>query len=185
MIPEVSIQASSLVQLLLVPLQLRQKAGVWLNHVTSRLHLLWTKGTAGGELHGVLCSPVIPKSASAVWKAISHLNGVRQRQLPVLHQVGDADAGGATTTILAVDHRAAPAGCLQVDGVGAAVEMAVEVLVGVVVHRNLQPLDGGGGKRLLLGYVDAERHCLLLDELVAAGRSSVADEQALGHLTEL
>lgn len=120
-----------------------------------------------------------------MWKEISHLNGVCQCQLPVLHQVCDADAGGAAAAVLAVDHCAAPAGRLLVDGVRAAVEVAVEVLVGVVVHRNLQPFDGGGGKRLLLRNVDAERHRLLLDELVAAGRAGVADEQSLGDLTEL
>lgn len=114
-----------------------------------------------------------------------HLNSIIQHQLLVLHQVGYADAGRTAAAIFAVHHSAPPAGRLLVDGVGAAVEVAVEVLIGVVVHRNVQPLDGGGGKRLLFGHVDAERHRLLLDELVAAGRAGVADEQTLGYLTEL
>lgn len=114
-----------------------------------------------------------------------HLNGVRQPQLLMLHEVGYADAGRTAAAVLAVHNCAPPAGRLLVDGVGAAVEVAVEVLIGVVVHRNVQPLDGGGGKRLLFGHVDAERHRLLLDELVAAGRAGVANEQTLGYLTEL
>lgn len=114
-----------------------------------------------------------------------HLNGIRQHQLLVLHQVGYADAGRTAAAVLAVHHSAPPAGRLLVDGVGAAVEVAVDVLIGVVVHRNVQPLDGVGGKRLLFGHVDAERHRLLLDELDAASRAGVANEQTFGDLTEL
>lgn len=102
-------------------------------------------------------------------ETLTHLYRVRQRQFAVFHQVGDADGGGAAASVLAVDDGASSAVRLLLDGVGAAVEVAVEVLVGVVVDVDLQLLDGSGGKRLLLGHVDAERHCLLLDELVAAG----------------
>lgn len=88
----------------------------------------------------------------------------------MLHQVGDTDGGRATASVLAVDNAASSTVCLFLDGVGAAVEVTVQVLVGVVVDRDLQFLDaGGGGKRLLLGHIDAERHRLLLDELIAAG----------------
>lgn len=102
-------------------------------------------------------------------KTLTHLYCVRQRQFTVFHQVGDADGGGAAASILAVDDGASSAVRLLLDGVGAAVKVAVKVLVRVVVDVDLQLLDGGGGKRLLLGHVDAERHRLLLDELVAAG----------------
>lgn len=87
----------------------------------------------------------------------------------MFHQVGDADGGRAAASVLAVDDAAPSTVLLLLDGVGAAVEVAVEVLDGVVVDGDLQLLDAGGGKRLLLGHVDAERHRLLLDELVAAG----------------
>lgn len=103
----------------------------------------------------------------------------------MLHQVGDADGGGAAASVLAVDHAASSPVGLLLDGVGAAVKVAVEVLVGVVVDGDLQLGDFGGGKRLLLGHVDAERHRLLLDELVVAGGARVADEQSSGDLTQL
>lgn len=103
----------------------------------------------------------------------------------MLHQVGDADGGRAAASVLAVDDAASSAVRLLLDGVGAAVEVAVQVLAGVVVDGDPQLLDGGGGERLLLGHVDAERHRLLPDELVAAGRAGVADEQGAGDLAQL
>lgn len=129
--------SSSLLQLLLISLQLRQEAGVWIDLVTSRLHFLQCIG---------------------------------QRQSAVFHQVGNADSGRAAASILAVDDAASSTVRLFLDGVGTAVEVSVQVLIGVVVHGDLKLGDsGGGGKRLLLGHVDAERHRLLLEELVAAG----------------
>lgn len=88
----------------------------------------------------------------------------------MLHQVGDADGGRAAAAVLAVDDAASSAVGLLLDGVGAAVEVAVQVLVRVVVDGYLQLGDAAAGREwLLLGHVDAERHRLLLEELVAAG----------------
>jgi len=104
----------------------------------------------------------------------------------VLHEVGHAHGGGAAAAVLAVDDGAASALRLAPDGVGAAVEVAVQVLVRVVVHRDAQ--QGHvlrDGERLLPGHVDAQRHRLLLDERRAAGGPRVADEQGSGHLTQL
>lgn len=103
------------------------------------------------------------------FQLVSHLYGLRQRQPAVLHQVGDADRGRAAASILAVDDSVSSVVRLLLDGVGAALEVAEQVLVGVVVHGDLQLLDAGGGKRLLLGHVDAECHRLLLKQLITAG----------------
>lgn len=104
----------------------------------------------------------------------------------MFHQVGDADGGGAAAAVFAVNDSSSPAVHLLLNGVGAQIEVAVKVLVGVIEDGHVQLPDcGGGGKRLLLGHVDAERHCPLLDELVTARRAAVADEQRLGDLTEL
>lgn len=105
----------------------------------------------------------------------------------MLHQVSDDYGGRAAASVLAVDDAASSAVRLLLDGIAAAVEVAVEVLVGVVVDLDVQLGDGGlgGGEGLLLGHVDAERHRLLLDELGAAGRAGIADEEGVGDLTQL
>lgn len=87
----------------------------------------------------------------------------------MLHQVSDADGGRAAASVLTVDDAASAAVRLRLDGVGTAVKVAVQVLVGVVVDGYLQLGDAAGGKRLLLGHIDAERYRLLLDEFVTAG----------------
>lgn len=117
---------------------------------------------------------------------VAYLDGVLQAPPLVLHQVGDADGGRAAASVLAVNEGVASARRLLLDGVGAAVEVAVKILAGAVVDGDLQPPEGGAsGERLLPGHVDAERHPPLLEELLAAGRAGVADGQRARDLTQL
>lgn len=87
----------------------------------------------------------------------------------MLHEVGDTYRSRATPAIFAVDDGAPAARSFTEYDISTAVEVLVQVLVGVVINGHAQSADPAGRIGLLLGHVNAEGHCLLLEELNTAG----------------